>query len=136
PKTTDPQTGDPKTGDPKTGDPKTGEHKVRPYVVGTNTAGPNGRPRGTLPDTVGRIVQAFKSITTHEYTIGVKQRGWPSYPGKLWQRNYYEHIIRNENEFTRIREYIVNNPQKWELDRENPDVSIFETPAVQQKGQS
>ncbi len=40
----------------------------------------------------------------------------------VWQRNYYEHIIRNENELNRIREYIINNPKKWEFDRDNPDV--------------
>ena len=39
---------------------------------------------------------------------------------KLWQRNYYEHIIRNENELREIREYITNNPLKWDLDEENP----------------
>ncbi|MBD2692812.1 transposase [Anabaena catenula] len=39
----------------------------------------------------------------------------------LWQRNYYEHIIRNESELDRIREYIVNNPIKWTLDYDNPD---------------
>jgi putative transposase len=38
----------------------------------------------------------------------------------LWQRNYYEHIVRSENELNRIRQYIQNNPLKWELDRENP----------------
>jgi hypothetical protein len=38
----------------------------------------------------------------------------------LWQRNYYERIIRNENELSRIREYIQNNPLRWDLDRENP----------------
>jgi hypothetical protein len=38
----------------------------------------------------------------------------------FWQRNYYEHIIRNENELNRIREYIQNNPLEWDLDRENP----------------
>jgi REP element-mobilizing transposase RayT len=77
------------------------------------------RPKGSLPGTVGRIVQAFKSITTHEYTIGVKQHGWPPFPGKLWQKNYYEHIIRNENELNHIREYIANNPMKRACDREN-----------------
>jgi len=42
-------------------------------------------------------------------------------PGEhVWQRNYYEHIIRNECELNEIREYIVNNPIKWELDNENP----------------
>jgi REP element-mobilizing transposase RayT len=40
--------------------------------------------------------------------------------GKFWQDNYYEHIIRNEEEMDRIRKYIVNNPLHWELDRENP----------------
>jgi len=40
--------------------------------------------------------------------------------GKLWQRNYYEHVIRNEDELNKIREYIQNNPLKWDLDKENP----------------
>ena len=40
----------------------------------------------------------------------------------VWQRNYYEHIIRNDDELNRIREYIINNPAKWDLDRENPSV--------------
>jgi len=42
-----------------------------------------------------------------------------------WQRNYYEHIIRNEKELNKIREYIHNNPLKWELDRENPKSKNF-----------
>lgn len=101
---------------------QSGEHKVHPY--------------GTLPDTVGRIVQAFKSVTTHEYINGVKQHGWPPFTGKLWQRNYYERIIRNENELNRIREYMINNPKQWEFDLENPDVSILETSAGNCGGQS
>jgi REP element-mobilizing transposase RayT len=87
------------------GEHRMGEHKVRPY--------------GTLPDTVGRVVQAFKSITTHEYARGVKQFGWPRFEGKLWQRNYYEHIIRNDGELNSIRKYITENPAQWALDREN-----------------
>jgi len=39
----------------------------------------------------------------------------------VWQRNYYEHIIRNEDELNRIRGYIVDNPLRWHLDRENPE---------------
>jgi hypothetical protein len=38
----------------------------------------------------------------------------------VWQRNYYEHVIRNERELERIREYVATNPLKWALDRENP----------------
>ncbi|PXF56977.1 MAG: hypothetical protein C4B58_11525 [Deltaproteobacteria bacterium] len=67
------------------------------------------------------VIQWFKTMTTNEYIRGVKQNGWSTFPGKLWQRNYYEHIVRNENELNRIREYIVNNPLQWELDRENPN---------------
>ena len=63
-----------------------------------------------------RVVQWFKTMTTNEYIRGVKQNGWQPFPGKLWQRNYYEHIIRNENELNRIREYIINNPLKWATD--------------------
>jgi REP element-mobilizing transposase RayT len=39
---------------------------------------------------------------------------------KLWQRGYYEHIIRNERALQNLREYILNNPVKWEVDRDNP----------------
>jgi putative transposase len=70
--------------------------------------------------TVGDIVGAFKSKTTVAYIRGVKQSGWPPFGGRLWQRNYYEHIIRNDASLNRIRQYIVNNPTKWGLDRENP----------------
>lgn len=43
----------------------------------------------------------------------------------FWQRNYYEHVIRSEEELKRIREYIQNNPLRWELDRENPKSKNF-----------
>lgn len=66
------------------------------------------------------IVGAFKSITTHGYIQGVKGDGWPAFSGKLWQRNYYEHVVRDERELTLVREYIINNPLQWSLDRENP----------------
>jgi len=66
----------------------------------------NGQAQGLpLQWGLGDIIGAFKSIATHEYIKGVNQHGWTSFPGKLWQRNYYEHIVRNEKELTRIREY-------------------------------
>lgn len=102
-----------------------GESCIRPVSTGDQTSGDHkDRPYGTLPNTVGRIIQAFKSITTHKYITGVKQYGWPPFPGKLWQRNYYEHIIRNEDELKRIREYIINNPVQWDIDRENPAAAV------------
>lgn len=97
------------------GDHAGGDHKDRPYAAPDTT-----RPRGTLADTVGRMLQAFKSITTHAYITGVKQHGWLPFAGKLWQRNYWEHIVRNESDGHQIREYIHNNPAKWALDQLNP----------------
>jgi hypothetical protein len=40
--------------------------------------------------------------------------------GKFWQRNYHEHVVRNDDELNKIREYIQNNPLRWDLDKENP----------------
>ena len=40
----------------------------------------------------------------------------------MWQRNYYEHIIRNDDSLNRIRQYIIDNPARWAFDRENPSV--------------
>ncbi|MFC1573677.1 transposase [Candidatus Latescibacterota bacterium] len=68
-----------------------------------------------------RIVQWFKTMTTNEYIHRVKTGNWRPFFGKLWQRSYYDHIIRNENDLIRIREYIVQNPLKWENDTENPN---------------
>ena len=70
----------------------------------------------SLPD----IVQRFKTMTIKQYSDGVKQFHWKPYCDRLWQRNYYEHIIRNHESLNVIREYIINNPMQWEFDRENP----------------
>ena len=61
---------------------------------------------------LGDIVRWFKTMTTNHYIKGVKQNGWPPFPGRLWQRNYYEHIIRNEDELNQIRQYITDNPRR------------------------
>lgn len=73
------------------------------------------------PLTLFDVVYSFKSWTTKLYLDGVKQKGWTPFPGRLWQRNYYEHIIRDETELTTLREYIVNNPNNWPDDEENPE---------------
>ena len=69
--------------------------------------------------TISRVVQTFKSITTYKYVLGVKENNWPLFDNRLWQRNYYDHIIRSEKSLSYIREYIVNNPIRWEFDKEN-----------------
>ena len=96
-----------------------GEHKVRPYGQARNVVA-NRRPRGTEASSLGRVMQAFKSMTTDEYIRGVKTKGWEPFPGHLWQRNYYEHIIRNEQDLHDTRAYIRNNPASWAQDDENP----------------
>jgi len=63
----------------------------------------------------------FKTMTTNEYIRGVKKYGWQRFNGKLWQRNYWEHIIRDDNELARIANYIITNPRKWQNDQFNPD---------------
>jgi len=67
-----------------------------------------------------KILQWFKTMTTNEYIHGVKEHGWPQFKGSLWQRSFYDHVIRDEASLNRIREYISTNPQRWDLDRENP----------------
>ena len=63
------------------------------------------------------VIQWFKTMTTNEYIRGVKNHGWQPFSGKLWQRNYYEHIIRNEHDYNRVAEYIINNPKTWKDDK-------------------
>lgn len=83
-----------------------GDHKDRPY--------------GTADNSLGRVIQAFKSLTTHTYINGVNNHGWHPIPGRLWQRIYYEHALRNEEELNNVREYIMYNPARWAEDENNP----------------
>ncbi len=72
-----------------------------------------GKPvKGSIPT----IVRAYKSAVTYAVNALENQRG-----AVLWQRNYYEHIIRNDRELTNIGWYILNNPLNWQLDRDNAE---------------
>ena len=62
------------------------------------------------------VVRWFKTMSTNEYIRGVKQLGWPPFDRKLWQRNYYEHIIREDVSLLNIAYYIENNPAHWQED--------------------
>lgn len=62
---------------------------------------------------LGEIIRAYKAISTRKIRPTVKA-------DFRWQRNYYEHIVRSEESLNRIREYILNNPIQWDVDRENP----------------
>jgi putative transposase len=75
-------------------------------------------PRRVSPNqkfnaTIGDVMDWFKTMTTNEYIRGVKNLGWEPFNGRLWQRNYYEHIIRNDFAYDGIAAYIIQNPDRW-----------------------
>jgi REP element-mobilizing transposase RayT len=82
---------------------------------------PNQSDEHILGEHIGsplhRVVQWFKTMTTNEYIRGVKTLDWKPFNKKLWQRNYYEHIIRNDESYQRIANYIINNPANWGNDK-------------------
>ena len=85
------------------------------HIHGIIIVAQNERAGASPAPTLGGIIGSFKSLCVHrciENHINIT---------KLWQRNYYEHVIRDEEELRRIREYIINNPLKWELDYDNPE---------------
>lgn len=75
----------------------------------------NIRPNNNLNSSfsLSEIIQRFKILSTNRYIDGVKNKNWPRFEKRLWQRNYYERIVRNEEEYLRIEKYIKNNPEKW-----------------------
>jgi REP element-mobilizing transposase RayT len=67
-------------------------------------------------DALGEVMQWFKTVTTVRYSHGVRNHGWPPYDRRLWHRNYYDHIVRNDRDLERIRLYIEHNPANWSTD--------------------
>lgn len=84
-------------------------------IVGVQFIASQLWPQGVInhAPTLGNIVRVFKAITTRR----IRTRNNREF---AWQRNYHEHIIRNEAELHCIRQYIFDNPLHWETDRENP----------------
>ena len=74
---------------------------------------------------LARIVQWFKTGTTYDYIDGVRTKGWVPFERRLWQRNYYEHIVRNEAAYLRIAAYIEANPSRWHDDALHPTAPEF-----------
>ena len=83
------------------------------------SAGGNGKPEGLHGlRSLGAFVSGFKAATTRRINL---ERAAPGTP--VWQRNYYEHVIRKDDSLESIRRYIVENPARWSEDRENPAFS-------------
>jgi len=98
------------------GAPLAGAHGVGAFLAATRNGKQTIRAGTSPAPTLGQVVGAFKSIVATK-RLG---RNAPYRSGRVWQRNYYERVIRDEEELNRAREYILLNPFKWEFDRENP----------------
>jgi REP element-mobilizing transposase RayT len=88
-------------------------------VVGAQFIAPNHptvAQKGAMnrAPTLGEIVRTYKAISTRLIRQSINA-------GFVWQRNYYEHVIRDDHSLERIRDYIVNNPARWAEDEENPE---------------
>ncbi len=80
---------------------------------------PGDGPDQPVPTAIGRMVGAFKSCSTNAYIRGVKRDGWMPFHTRLWQRNYYERVIRDEKALQRIRQYMEDNPRRWFWDHDD-----------------
>ncbi len=94
-------------------------------IITVGNVGATGRSplrSGPPKRSLGALVGGLKSAVTKRIN---DLRGTPGIP--IWQPNYYEHIIRNAESLTRIRQYIFDNPARWAFDRENPAATTPET---------
>jgi putative transposase len=97
--------------------------QAEPRIVGADRRVcpvPNTRVSTLQTPSLPRIIQWFKTMTTNDYLDGVKHHDLPLLRNRLWQRNYYEHIIRSDRDLDRIRSYIDANPSDWANDEEHP----------------
>jgi len=97
--------------------------------AGSETSSPTNSPTDTNDSNIlgehkgsplYSVIQWFKTMSTNEYIRNVKSNNWQRFDQKLFQRNYYEHIIRDEKSYVTIANYIINNPKKWDNDSFNP----------------
>ncbi len=101
--------------DDRRGGETVGEGGETPRQGGETPALPIARQGGETPPLLGQIVAYYKYDSTRQINL---IRGCPG--SKVWQRNYYEHIIRNDREWDAIRAYIIANPAQWSVDVDNP----------------
>jgi REP element-mobilizing transposase RayT len=94
--------------------PTVGADGVRPEIyTATHHAGASLAPLHRKPRALGSFIAGFKASVTRR--VGGKLDS-----GNIWQRNYYEHIIRDNVDYKRIAGYILDNPLNWDQDEENP----------------
>jgi hypothetical protein len=91
------------------------DEKPLPIITADSIDGSPLPPRGPIPASLGAIIAQFKSRATKRIWKIPEFKGTP-----IWQRNYYEHIIRNDRDLQNKTEYINANPLLWDQDDENP----------------
>jgi REP element-mobilizing transposase RayT len=87
-------------------------------ILWLSPEGPAGNPA------LGEVVQRFKSITTARYSTGVHELGWEPYDRRLWWREYYEQIIRSDEQLEHGRRYVRANPANWKTDPDRDPESL------------
>jgi hypothetical protein len=97
---------------------------ARGVVAGPNSVRAGLKPAPTRPG-LPEIIRGFKTFSARRINELRETRGVP-----VWQRNYYEHVIRDEESLNRIREYILINPAQWAFDPENPEPTTAEPPDI------
>ncbi len=85
-------------------------------VISVKEDSRRGGSRTAPTKSLGRLVGAFKTVSTKRIN---QMRHTPG--ATVWQRNYYEHVIRNEDELNNLRRYILDNPVQWNMDEDNPN---------------
>jgi putative transposase len=83
---------------------------------GDRPVAPTTRQPGPPPKSIGALIAGFKSAVTKRINESHQTPGM-----SVWQRNHYEHIIRDDDDLNRIREYIINKPAKWAEDEDNSE---------------
>jgi REP element-mobilizing transposase RayT len=98
-----------------------GEAFGEPTVLHSQSTTPNAsplrilKPHGTARGSLGAIIQNYKAVSSRRINCVRGVTGL-----SIWQRSYHEHVIRGDEDLTRVRKYIIENPERWELDEENP----------------
>jgi len=99
--------------------------KNRAEASGTSAEADSAPPNSNPTPTLAHVVRTFKSLAY----AAVRRRLRRTSP--MWQRNYYEHIIRPGNDLTAIQRYVWENPSRWQFDRENPQAILQANPALE-----
>ena len=76
----------------------------------------NDSAGGHIGPPLQEVIGWYKTMTTNEYIRAVKSNELPAFSGHIWQRGYYEHIVRKEEDYLDIWQYIDQNPAQWAED--------------------